>query len=137
MSDPAWIALAAVFLTGIGLTASTLGAGRSDKREDVRDQLRKDRAGRATVYAKLADTLVVMNDGPGSARDVRFSVNGESCPPNTDLFIGRAIGVLPAGASAEFPETGCLSSPTHRLLRIEWTDEHGNAGCWESDFSLR
>src|SRR5690606_26973016 len=113
--------------------------------EDVRQRAETRALKRANVRGRLAKSgrgdarLIVRNDGPAEARDVRFTLDGAP-PAEHSVWLGNVsdepIQVLGAGSESEFLLAWAQQSPDKMLFSVSWENPGGARDSWSTDIRL-
>ena len=81
--------------------------------------------------------LIVVNDGPATARNVRVELDGGTLMAHTLVPRGQQeVTMLGPGVPARYLLAPAQGKPMVVNARIVWDDESGNGRSWESQLSL-
>ncbi|MBI1875270.1 MAG: hypothetical protein HYS05_15480 [Acidobacteria bacterium] len=110
--------------------------------ETNREEARARQTRSANVRAAIQRTgrdwrLIVMNEGPAPARNVRVELDGGPLTAHTLVPRGQdEVTMLGPGAHARYLLAPAMGKPMTVLARVTRDDDFGNGRVWESQLSL-
>lgn len=110
--------------------------------ETSREDARSRQTQRANVRAAIQKTgrdwrLIVLNEGPATARSLRVELDGGPLLAHTLVPRGQdEVTKLGPGASARYLLAPTMGSPMKVDARVTWADDSGDGRSWESQLSL-
>lgn len=108
------------------------------RREQVRNQQAASAALSAEVYPSgNAHKLAISNGGGATARHIQVLFDGKPLSGHRVWVESQSrIATIAPGSSAEYWISITSGAPSKVMCRIEWEDDSGEPGIWESDVSL-
>ena len=106
--------------------------------EEGRDRKADKAEAKARIVAGIVNParhtyhLVIQNDGMGQARDIRITLDGRemlSHPAVPRQELKTSLGPM---SSVKYMLSPSLGTPNPSSIRIEWCDDSGDAGLFES-----
>jgi hypothetical protein len=145
--DAGVVQLVTLIISSVSLFVAIL-AWRSSHRtshrlveiEEERDRRETKQASKARLTAAMYEKrkyqyeLLIQNEGEGDARNVRLWLDGEPAaeqPAGDDVPSEKER--LGAHGSLKLAFLPNLGTPLPRTIRIEWEDDSGEKGLYESD----
>ena len=110
--------------------------------ETARDEARARQTQHASVRAAIQKTgrdwrLIVLNEGPAPARNVRVELDGG--PLMAHMLVPRGqdeVTLLGPGAHSRYLLAPAMGKPVTIHALVTWDDYSGNGCSWESQLSL-
>ena len=104
-----------------------------------REAERRRLASKAVLHAEIVASdggisrLLVRNDGQSPGRDVRLSLDGRSILDHELSLRGQSeVRDVAAQSMIEYALAPDMDSPAVVKVRVEWQDNSGEGGAWES-----
>lgn len=144
MSFEHWMSISAFVVSGFALLLAYVSWTLSHKTErrmveieEARDREATRQAGKASVVAEMgrynrtSHELAIQNIGAGTARNLRLELNGE---PASRCIQGAqdTIDRLRPNEAVKFRFALTFSSPIPQTIKIQWEDDSGEEGLYES-----
>jgi len=103
------------------------------------DRVRESRSAalRASIDGSVSRWLTIQNVGRVTARNIRLLI--DNTPADEDPLIHHSqdkLTTLGVGASFRYELITSFASPTTITVLIEWEDDSGQPGSWESQLKL-
>lgn len=103
-----------------------------------RGRLRETRRARLVVQVVSGERrLVIRNEGPGAARDIRFRLDGRPFAEHDWIAKNQdEVTELGPGGEAAYVLARHMGSPGTAAAEIGWADDSGQPGAWTSQLNL-
>jgi hypothetical protein len=133
------ISVAALIISIVSLRSSNRTSRRLIEIEEGRDRLASKQAAKAKITSMLnrqgsSYRLTIFNEANGEAREIRVTLDGIGIVGNPAVLRGQAEKRrLGPRSSFYYNLVVSQSFPKPKTIRIEWQDDSGEAGLYESD----
>lgn len=109
------------------------------QRAEARSMKKANVRGRLVKYGSGDARLVIRNEGPAEAKDVRIALDGAP-PAQHPVWLGNVsdgpIQVLGAGSETEFLLALSQQSPDKMSFEVSWENPSGERDSWSTEIRL-
>jgi hypothetical protein len=142
----------AVLALGVSILSAVSSRNTAKRQNELQEQLlglernrdatRTREGRRANVRAAVQNAggdcrLIVMNEGPATAQNVRVELDSVPLFQHDLAVLGeQEVTLLGSGAYARYLLAPSLGSAPTVHARITWDDDSGEARSWESELTL-
>src|SRR4051794_39432283 len=110
---------------------------RIERARDKLADLQSKRAELTAVCGAVGQRMyefVISNNGPGKARDIKVMLDGKPLHEHPVMANQpEKPDRMSAGSVLKYPFCPSMDNPAPDTVRIEWNDDSGEAGVYESD----